>query len=76
MAGITPDAAREQRDLWLGASTALAAGQSYAIGSRTVTRADAEEVRRMLSYWNRVVDNLDLVNAGIRDPRATVATFR
>lgn len=52
MAGITAAQADEQLALWLAASTAVAAGQSYSIAGRTLTRVDATEIRNMIDYWN------------------------
>jgi len=40
-----------QLDLWVAASTAVAANQSYTIGDRALTRADAKEVREMIVFW-------------------------
>ena len=51
--GLTLEQIQEQLAAWLLASTNLAAGKSATIGQRTITRADASEVRSMIGYWNR-----------------------
>lgn len=62
MAGITLAHAEAQLTAWLAASEAVAGSKSYTIststGSRTLTRADAEEVRRMVDYWQGWVTRL------------------
>jgi hypothetical protein len=63
MAGITLAQADAQLALWLAASTAVAANQSYTIAGRTLTRAHAAEVRKMLDYWEAKVKSLS-VSAG------------
>ena len=55
MAGITVERAQAMLDLWLAAEEALATSQSYTIttdgSSRTLTRANLEEVGKRVSYW-------------------------
>ena len=63
MAVITLAQAESQLQLWLDASASLAAGKSYTIGSgtstaRQLTRADAKEVREMISFWQGQADAL------------------
>ena len=50
--------ARAQLEAWKAASLALATGQSYAIGSRTLTRANWDEVQKALTKWERLVMQL------------------
>ncbi len=59
MAGITQAQAQTQLDNWLAASTAVANGQSYSIAGRSLTRADAKEIRENITYWNGIVKELD-----------------
>ena len=40
MAGITLEVAQKKLNLWLEAQDIIATGQSYTIGSRTMTRAN------------------------------------
>ena len=43
---------REHLDQWLEADLAVATGQSYQIGSRVLTRADAKEITGKIKYWS------------------------
>ena len=52
MAGITLEQAEAQLASWLAASTAVAAGQSYEIAGRSLTRVNAQHIDRMIEYWN------------------------
>lgn len=52
MAGITMETAQKHLDVWLEAEMAVATGQSYVIGSRTLTRANLTEIRNTIDYWN------------------------
>lgn len=36
---------------WLAAEEAIATGQRYQIGTRMLTRADLEDVRKEMEYW-------------------------
>lgn len=59
MAGITAEQAQAQLDAWMAASTAAASGQSYTINGRSLTRADAAEIRENIKFWNEQVQALD-----------------
>lgn len=58
MAGITLDQANQQLQAWLAASAAAAQAQSYEIGGRKLTRADAGEIGRQITYWQGMVNKL------------------
>ena len=58
MPGITLEQAQAQLDAWLAASLAVAGGQSYTIGNRTLARADAAECREMVQHWQGQVKQL------------------
>lgn len=62
------DAATAQThlDAWLAASLAVARGQSYRIGERELTRADAAEIRKMIDYWSRLVNAASATRSSIR----------
>ena len=63
--------AQEQLAAWLAASLAASSGQSYTIGSRTLTRADVDDIMRMIAFWRSAVDRLTAGRtAGIRLMRA------
>ena len=64
MAGITLAQAEAQLSLWLAASTAVASGQSYSIGDRSLTRADAKEIRESLNFWDGKVKELAANSGG------------
>ena len=58
MAGITLAQAQEQLDKWMEANLAVASGQSYTIGSRSLTRANAAEIREQIDFWDTRVKRL------------------
>lgn len=58
MAGITLAQAQAQLDSWIAADTAVATGQSYSIGGRTLSRANAKEIRENIEYWDVKVKHL------------------
>lgn len=70
MAGITLEIAQAQLTAWIDASTAVASNQSYTIntadGSRTVTRADAAEIRSQITFWSGHVSRLSSGRRGRR----------
>ena len=49
---------------WVAADLAVATGQSYSIGNRTLTRADAGEITDKIAYWSRVEAQLQRSAAG------------
>jgi hypothetical protein len=71
MAGITITQANAQLDSWLTASTAVATGQSYSIGGRSLTRANAKEIRENITFWDMQVKRL--TRGGIRVKGGTPA---
>jgi hypothetical protein len=67
MAGITIAQAEAQLASWIAASTAVASNQSYTIGTRSLTRANAREIKDMISFWDGQVKRLaDGSGGGIR----------
>ncbi len=58
MAGITLSQAQTHLDAWLAADLATANGQAYTIGGRSLTRADAAEIRTNILMWERRVQRL------------------
>lgn len=59
MAAITLETAKRHLDAWLEAELACTSSQSYRIGSRTLTRADLEEIGNRIKYWSGKVDELE-----------------
>jgi len=65
MADLTLTQAQAQLDAYLACSLAIAGGaQSYAIGNRSLTRADLGEVRAQIDYWRGEVRRLAAIAAG------------
>lgn len=65
--GITLTQAETQLTAWIAASTAVSQGQAYTIGSRSLSRANAKEIRDMISFWEAKVTRLaDGSGGGIR----------
>lgn len=58
MAGITLAQAEQHLTDWLAADSTVATGQSYTIGGRTLTRANAREIRENITYWDQYVRKL------------------
>lgn len=58
MAGITLAQAQTQLDAWLAADAAVALNQSYRINDRQLTRADAEQIRENIKFWEQRVNAL------------------
>ena len=52
MAGLTLAQAEAQLLSWLDAATAVARNQGYSIDGRTLTRADADHIRKMIEFWD------------------------
>jgi hypothetical protein len=44
--------------LWEAAEDAVATGQSYTIGSRSLTRASLSEIRKQLVYYRGLVTSI------------------
>ncbi len=61
MAGITLETAKKHLDAWLEAEMTVTTGQSYTIGSRTLTRANLTEIRNAIEYWNGKVNQMENV---------------
>lgn len=74
MVGLTTTQAQQQLDTWLKANLAVAQGQSYTIatdnGSRTLTRANAQEILKQIEFWDNQLKRLS--RGGIRVRRATI----
>lgn len=64
MAGITLAQAEEHLAEWLAADAAVASGQAYSIGGRSLTRAHAAEIRTNIQFWDRKVKEMS--RGGIR----------
>lgn len=69
MAGITLAQAQTHLDSWLAADVAVSSNQAYTNGSRTLTRADAAEIRTNIDYWQAKVNELTASSSGGRRVR-------
>lgn len=72
MAGITLAQAEANLALWLAANAAVATSQSYSIKDRSLTRADAGEIRQQIDYWQGWVMKLTAQSTGRRRTRYVV----
>lgn len=64
--GMTLAVAQEMLDLWIGADRAVASGQSYTIGGRSLTRANAQEITEKIKFYSSLVGSLSRGNGGAR----------
>ena len=55
--------AQAHLDAWMAADLAVSKGQSYSVGNRSLSRSDAETIRRQIDYWQRIVNTLTTRNA-------------
>ena len=63
----TLEEAKEFLALWLQAQAAVATGQSYKIGTRSLERANLSEILGMIRYWRNEVQRLQSGrNGGMR----------
>lgn len=58
MAGITVAEAEAKLALWMEADDKVASGQSYSIGGRSLSRADAKMIQENIKFWDRKVKEL------------------
>lgn len=64
MAGITLEQAEAQLAAWLTANEKVARGQSYTIGDRSLTRADARTIMEQIKFWQGQVKALERGESG------------
>lgn len=64
MAIFTAAELSEQKSAWKAALLAVSTGQSYTIGRRTLTRADAKVIRDMLEWLDEEDAKLSASAAG------------
>ena len=58
MSLYTAEQARQHLDAWLAADLALATGKEYRMGTRTLTRSNAAEVKERIAFWAREVTSI------------------
>lgn len=59
MAGITLEEAKNFLEIWLEAERRVSTGQSYTIGSRSLTRVNLSEIADRIEYWRNKVGQLE-----------------
>lgn len=52
---LTLTQAQTALDAWIAADLAVAKGQSYSMNGRSLTLANAKEIREQIQYWERRV---------------------
>lgn len=67
---ITSAIAKAHLDKWLAADLSVAEGKAYAIGDRSLTRVDAEEIRANITHWQNLYDQAVAYESGGRSPAA------
>ena len=67
--------AQAHLDEWLAADLAVASGQSYTIGNRSLTRADAETIRTQIQFYTGLRDIARAREFGNRRPRASFVAW-
>lgn len=55
----TLDEAKHNLAMWLQAERAVATGQSYRIGTRSLTRASLREITERIRFWRSEVARLE-----------------
>lgn len=59
MSWVTIEEARENLRLWLDAEKAVATGQSYKIGTRSLTRANLSDISKRIQFWSNEIAKLE-----------------
>ena len=72
---MTPSQVQEHLDQWLAADKAVAASQSYSIGNRSLTLADAATIREQISYWSQQLDVANAEAQNVRNARVVYSRW-
>ncbi len=75
MSVITLSEAEAALAEWQAANLQVARSQSYSFAGRTLTRADAAEIRTQIQYWSGQVALLRSASSGIAQPRVSYARW-
>lgn len=75
MPWITIEEARENLTMWLDAERAISTGQSYKIGTRSLSRADLSMVASRIAFWRNEIEKLENGQQGLRVVRAVPRDF-
>jgi uncharacterized small protein (DUF1192 family) len=69
----TLEQAKTHLQAFLEAEIAVATGQSYRIGSRSLTRANLSEIKERINFWKNEVERLESGRPkGIRQMRVVI----
>lgn len=55
---VSLEDAKKYLQMWRDAQQSVATGQSYKIGTRSLTRASMSEIMGQIRYWENYIDNL------------------
>lgn len=69
----TKNVIEEHLKTWVEAELAISTSQSYTIGDRTLTRANLEEVRRTIRFWETKLNQYN--NGGAMRHRRAIPKF-
>ncbi len=58
---LTLTQAQTSLDAWIAADLAVAKGQSYTMNGRSLTLANAKEIREQIQYWERRVSAFEQI---------------
>lgn len=73
--GIPYEVAKQKLQMWLDAMDTIATGQSYTIGSRSLTRANLNDIQNQIEYWSSIVTKCETGHKGIYVQRAIPQDF-
>lgn len=71
MANTRLEKAKERLNAYYEAELAVLTGQEYRIGTRTLKRADLQEIRKAISDLEKLVAQLEAVESG-KGPRRVI----
>lgn len=66
---ITLERAKLHLTSWLDAELKVTNGQSYSIGTRSLTYVNLSEIRKQIEYWKKQVSVLEVKASGRRVSR-------
>lgn len=72
---MTESEAQTHLDAWIAADTAISTGKAYTIGNRSLTRSDAAEVTRQITFWQRTVKTQSALAKGYKNPGIVISTW-
>lgn len=64
MSYISEEIAKQHLEAWLEADIKVSQGQSYSLGSRTLTRANLKEIAERIKYWQSVLYKIQAKKKG------------